>query len=276
MIKDRSVVCCLLGWSGRLNPPLLSCLRQTCSAALPATRRSLTSMWRCSLPQLNTNSFVWAATGFLQTLRHPVRRMTARVGSQNPLIRAVLQSKASEKPITGLRTPRRDIPISGRIASLLETPTWSVRSLLPDPNGVTSPEDTVTKEKLHHLLRLSALPPPKKEVAEEKLLKTLQAQIHFVKEIQKVDTTGIEPLRAIRDETAEAIEAETITLADLQPYLDKEERFGRNGRLRRRKDADEEHGEENAHTWNPFGMSANRSKKHGNYFVVKRPKKDTA
>ena len=202
--------------------------------------------------------------------------MSNRVALQNSLIRPVLASKASELPIRGRRTPRRDIPISGRIASLLETPTWSVRSLFPDPNGVTSPEDTITKEKLHHLLRLSALPPPKKEAAEEKLLKTLQAQIHFVKEIQKVDTTGIEPLRAIRDETAEAIRAQTITLTDLQPYLEKEERYGRNGRLRRKKDTDEDHGEENAHTWDPFGMSADRSKKHGKYFVVKRPKKDTA
>jgi Asp-tRNA(Asn)/Glu-tRNA(Gln) amidotransferase C subunit len=133
-------------------------------------------------------------------------------------------------------------------------------------------EDVVTKEKLHHLLRLSALPPPKNELAEAKLLKTLQAQIHFVKEIQKVDTTGIEPLRAIRDESTQATEEETITLADLQPYLDKEERFGRNGRLRRR-DGVDDHGDENAYTWDPFGMSADRSKKHGKHFVVKRPKK---
>jgi Asp-tRNA(Asn)/Glu-tRNA(Gln) amidotransferase C subunit len=198
--------------------------------------------------------------------------MSRNFTTQNPLIRAVLQSKSSEKPMIGSQTPRRDIPISRRIASLLEAPTWSVRSLLPSPDAITTPEDVVTKEKLHHLLRLSALPPPKSELAEAKLLKTLQAQIHFVKEIRKVDTTGIEPLRAIRDETTEAIEDETITLRDLQPFLDKEEKYGRNGRLRRRKDVDH-HGDENAHTWDPFGMSADRSKKHGTYFVVKRPKK---
>ena len=198
--------------------------------------------------------------------------MSGRAGQQNPIIRAVLQSKLSEKPIIGGRTPRRDIPISPRIASLLETPTWSVRSLLPDPDAKPAPEDTVTKEKLHHLLRLSALPPPKNEKEEAKLLKTLQAQIHFVKEIQKIDTTGVDPLRTIRDETAEAIEEETITLDDLKPYLDKEEKVGRNGKVRRRKDLDD-HGGENAHTWDPFGMSADRSKKHGKYFVVKRPKK---
>jgi Asp-tRNA(Asn)/Glu-tRNA(Gln) amidotransferase C subunit len=198
--------------------------------------------------------------------------MSGRAGQQNPLIRAVLQSRISEKPIMGGRTPSRDIPISPRIASLLETPTWSVRSLLPDPNFVPSAEDTVTKEKLHHLLRLSALPPPKNEEVEKKLLRTLQAQIHFVKEIQKVDTAGIEPLQAIRDETADAIKAETITLADLKPYLDKEEKVGRNGRVKRRKEGDN-HSGDSAHTWDPFGMSADRSKKHGKYFVVKRPKK---
>ena len=174
----------------------------------------------------------------------------------------------------GSRTPRRDIPISHRIASLLEKPTWSVRSLLPDPNTTLSTGDAVTKEKLQHLLRLAALPPPKNELAESKLLKTLQAQIHFVREIQKVDTIGIEPLRAIRDETTEALEEEIITLQDLQPYLHKEETFGRNGRLRRRKDAGD-NGDENAHTWDPFGMSADRSKKHGKYFVVKKPRKVT-
>lgn len=198
--------------------------------------------------------------------------MSGKTGQPNSLIRAVLQSKISEKPIIGGRTARRDIPISARIASLLETPTWSVRSLLPDPKVVPSPEDTVTKEKLHHLLRLSALPSPKNEKEETKLLKTLQAQIHFVKEVQKVDTTGIEPLRAIRDETAEAIKQETITLKDLRPYLDKEEKVGRNGRIRRRKDPDD-HGGDSAHTWDPFGMSADRSKKHGKHFVVKRAKK---
>lgn len=198
--------------------------------------------------------------------------MARNAAQQGPLIRAVFQSKASEKPIIGSRTPRRDIPISRRITSLLETPTWSVRSLLPNADAITAPEDVVTKEKLHHLLRLSALPPPRNEKAETTLLETLQAQIQFVKEIQKVDTTGIEPLRAIRDETREAIEEETITLRDIQSFLDKEEKYGRNGRLRRRKDIDD-HGDENAHTWDPFGMSADRSKKHGNYFVVKRPKK---
>ena len=194
---------------------------------------------------------------------------------RNPIIRAVFQSRISEKPIIGGRTPRRDIPISPRIASLLETPAWSVRSLLPNPDATPPPEDTVTKEKLHHLLRLSALPPPKTEKEEAKLLKTLQAQIHFVKEIQKVDTTGVEPLRAIRDETAAAIEEETITLDDLKPYFDKEDKVGRNGKVRRRKDP-YDHGDENAHTWDPFGMSADRSKQHGKYFVVKRPKKITA
>lgn len=90
-----------------------------------------------------------------------------------------------------------------------------------------------------------------------------------------MDTTGIEPLRAIRDESREAIEKETITLEDLKPYLDKEEKVGRNGKVRRRKDVDD-HGGESAHTWDPFGMSATRSKKQGQYFVVKRPKNVTS
>lgn len=201
--------------------------------------------------------------------------MSARSLGQNPVIRAVLQSKLSEKPIIGGRTPRRDIPISPRITSMLENPTWSVRSLLPDAHATPSTQEIITKEQLHHLLRLSALPPPKNVKEEAKLLKTLQAQIHFVKEIQKVETSGVEPLRAIRDETTAAVEEETITLDDLKPYLDTEEKVGRNGRVKRQKES-HDHGVENAHTWDPFGMSANQSKKHGKFFVVKRPKKVTA
>jgi Asp-tRNA(Asn)/Glu-tRNA(Gln) amidotransferase C subunit len=201
--------------------------------------------------------------------------MPTRPQTQTPVIRALFQSKISEKPIIGGRTPRRDIPVSPRIASLLEAPTWSVRSLLPDPDRAIPSEDIITKSQLHHLLRLSALPPPRNEKEESKLLKTLQAQIHFVKEIQKVDTSGVEPLRAIRDETTAAVEEETVTLEDLKLYLDKEEKVGRNGKVRRRRDRDD-HGGDNAHTWDPFGMSTAQSRRYGKYFVVRRSKTVTS
>jgi hypothetical protein len=103
------------------------------------------------------------------------------------------------------------------------------------------------------------------------MLKTLESQIHFVREIQKVDTTGVEPLRAIRDESAEGIEEQTITLADLQEHLDAEEVVGRNGRIKRRPREDLE--AKDAEDWDPFAMSEGQGKNMGRYFFVRKEKK---
>jgi Glu-tRNAGln amidotransferase C subunit len=103
------------------------------------------------------------------------------------------------------------------------------------------------------------------------MLKTLESQIHFVREIQKVDTTGVEPLRTIRDESAEGIEEHTITLADLQEHLDAEEVVGRNGRIKRRPREDPEAKE--AEDWDPFAMSEGQEKNMGRYFFVRKEKK---
>lgn len=179
------------------------------------------------------------------------------------LIRAVHNPKPGPPPPP---TPVHIVP-SERIVALLDKPTWSVRSLLPNPNS--TPEPTITSKELHHLLRLSALPPPKNKEKEEKMLKTLESQIHFVREIQKVDTTGVEPLRAIRDETADGTEEQTIKLSDLQEYLDAEKVVGRNGRIQRQPKDDPE--SRKAEDWDPFAMS--QGKRMGNYFFVRKGKK---
>lgn len=101
------------------------------------------------------------------------------------------------------------------------------------------------------------------------MLETLESQIHFVKEVQKVDTTGVEPLVAIRDETAEAIQEQTITLDKLKPYLDQEERIGNNGTIRRRKITEmiTDSG------WDPFELGDGKeTRKRGKYFFVKKGK----
>ena len=103
------------------------------------------------------------------------------------------------------------------------------------------------------------------------MLKTLESQIHFVKEIQKVGTVGGEPLRAIGDETAEGIEEQTIKLADLQEHLDAEELVGRNGRIKRRPKRDPE--AKQAEDWDPFTMSEGQEKIKGRYFFVRKEKK---
>ncbi|KAB8294903.1 hypothetical protein EYC80_006861 [Monilinia laxa] len=122
------------------------------------------------------------------------------------------------------------------IDGLLSKPTWSVRSLLPSPNE--KPAEEITVKQLHHLCRLSALPLPKTPEEEKKLLDTLHLQLHFLRDIQKVDTEGIEPLRSIRDETLEAEAHESIGLdtEEIKAALQKEEFEGRNKRPRRRTD----------------------------------------
>jgi Asp-tRNA(Asn)/Glu-tRNA(Gln) amidotransferase C subunit len=92
---------------------------------------------------------------------------------------------------------------------LLSKPTWSVRSLLPSS---TSTVEALPRSVIEHLLRLSALPVPKSEAALEKISQTLQSQLHFVAQVQSVDTTGVEPLRALRDETAEGRKAAMMSL----------------------------------------------------------------
>ena len=145
---------------------------------------------------------------------------------------------------------------------LLAEPTWSVESLLP-PKTPAPDAPEITSQQLHHLLRLSALPPPETPEQEKSMLDTLAAQLHFVGKIQEVDTTGIKPLRAIRDETAAAEEEQAITLETLKDALDKEKVVGRHHRRIKRdpmpidaKDVED---------WDVLGSAERKS---GKYFVV--------
>ncbi|QPC79614.1 hypothetical protein HYE68_010366 [Fusarium pseudograminearum] len=155
---------------------------------------------------------------------------------------------------------------SSTAASILEKPTWSVRSLLPSSSS-SEPAEKITPSQLHHLLRLSALPLPTTPADEATMINTLQSQLQFVRAVQRVDTTGVEPLRAIRDETPEARQEVTIGLADLQEALDREVRIGHYQRARRVR----EKIESNAEKWDALSTA---SKTAGRYFVVESGKKD--
>lgn len=148
------------------------------------------------------------------------------------------------------------------VEELLATPTWSVASLLPTQTTAhESPE--ITSKQLHHLLRLSALPPPKDEAEQKKMLSTLSSQLHFVKDIQKVDTTGVEPLRSLRDETAQGEKEAEIGLEALKDAFAGEEIRGKHHRrIRRRRDGQTLRAEEK---WDVLGTA---SKRVGRYFVV--------
>ncbi|KAL1850899.1 hypothetical protein Plec18167_002637 [Paecilomyces lecythidis] len=150
------------------------------------------------------------------------------------------------------------------IESILSRPSWSVRSLLPEESG-PSPTPALTPKELRHLLRLSALPQPSSEAEEKKMLETLESQIHFVKEIQRIDTTGVEPLRSIRDETAEATKENTIGLDALKDTMARERVVGRSRRIERTPAEKNTKPDGDAWDGNALGSA---SKTMGRYFVV--------
>ena len=167
-------------------------------------------------------------------------------------------------PLRSIRTQSTtNRPPQVDIDALLKESSWSVRETLfrDDPTKAAPP---VTREELHHLLRLSALPMPESLEQEARMIKDLQAQLKFVQAIQEVDTEGVEPLQMIRDETDEAAMENTITMDTLKEEFAKEEVVGKRGRIRK-KAAEEGQQPESKEKWNPL---AHASKTHGPYFVV--------
>ncbi|KAF3008836.1 hypothetical protein E8E13_010808 [Curvularia kusanoi] len=148
------------------------------------------------------------------------------------------------------------------LEALLAKPTWSVESLLP-PKTRAPDAPEISSKQLHHLLRLSALPLPETPEQEQKMLDTLAAQLYFVGEIQRVDTTGIKPLRAIRDETQAAEQEQTIGLDTLKEALAKEETIGKWHR-RIQRDTTPVNAKD-VEDWDVLGSA---EKKVGKYFVV--------
>ena len=63
----------------------------------------------------------------------------------------------------------------------------------------------------------------------------LQSQLGFVRAIQEVDTEGVEPLVAVRDESAEGERERVIGLEEMRGELGREEVVGMRGRIVRRK-----------------------------------------
>jgi len=152
-----------------------------------------------------------------------------------------------------------------------------------NPAYESEAEEEITKGKLHHLLKLSALPLPKSEEEEGQMLQDLRDQVHFVKEIQKVDTTDVQPLVAIRDETSEYRQEKTITRGTLAEFIALEEKKGKNGTIRRRKDTYQVTSfTPDSHPWrddpiewskveDPWAMGDGaESRKMGKFFFVKR------
>jgi hypothetical protein len=104
------------------------------------------------------------------------------------------------------------------------------------------------------------------------MLKTLHSQLHFVRDIQSVDTEDVEPLQSIRDETAEGIKEATIGLEDLRDILKEEEFKGRNRRPRRRRKPAVT--EKEVEGWDVLGTAGETVEVGGAKFFVVRSGKD--
>ncbi|KAK2607317.1 hypothetical protein N8I77_006000 [Diaporthe amygdali] len=177
----------------------------------------------------------------------------------------------SSKPSVGQETNNAQEPhhspshphSSGQpdLNSIFANPTWSVRSLLP---SLPPSSEEITAATLHHLLRLSALPPPRTSVEKDRMLGTLRAQLHFVRDIQSVDTRGVEPLRSIRDETSAGVAESTVTLDTLREALSRETAVGYRRRPRRVRDAKAEGLSEEER----LVEAATRERREKRYFVV--------
>ncbi len=208
-------------------------------------------------------------------LRRYARQEAKRIAKASP---GELQDIAEGK--RGQRIPLRSVITSPEeLDQYFEEPCWSVEDLLI-PRSTSEAADSlpeVSQKTLHHLLNLSALPLPQTAAHESAMLATLRSQLHFVREVQSVDTTGIEPLSAIREETEEAVTERTIGLDTLSEDLSKETIKGRMRRPRRvTREEDGPKVKEGGNiesdggmTWQPLKTAP---KTHGQYFVVEAQK----
>ena len=178
--------------------------------------------------------------------------------SSKPLL-AVLYTRCSLASYSTLRTP-------SEINEALSKPTWSVRETLfrKSSKSTDSQIEKITRSQLHHLLRLSALPLPSSQIEEDKLIKDLQRQLEFVRSIQAVDTEGVEPLIAIRDETRPGRQKQEIGLDDpeIERALGLEKRVGKRGRI---VSVRENAGKGMGLEWDPLAQAG---RKTGQYIAV--------
>lgn len=97
------------------------------------------------------------------------------------------------------------------------------------------------------------------------MIDILQSQLHFVRDIQAVNTVSLSPLRSIRDETEEGLREGTIGVEQVSVALSEETIFGHSRRPRRQKKSENV----DAGGWDVLGTA---SRKAGKYFVVKSGK----
>ncbi|MCJ1445445.1 MAG: hypothetical protein MMC23_005950 [Stictis urceolatum] len=171
-------------------------------------------------------------------------------------------TQASRTFATSKRREQALAPLTkDQVRELISKPSWSVKSLHREKSdGVSGAK--ITQGQLHHLLRLSALPLPASSDEEVQMIETLESQLHFVRAIQTVDTTGVEPLQSIRDETSHAEDENEINLETLEEELGKEKIVGFARRIIK---DDTTIDSSNVETGDPLGQAP---KKLGRFIVV--------
>lgn len=104
------------------------------------------------------------------------------------------------------------------------------------------------------------------------MISDLQSQLQFVRAIQEVDTDGVEPLVAVRDETAEGEREGTIGMEEMREELGKEEVVGMRGRIvrkgGRREGKGEDGEEEGKEGGSGLDLLAQAPRRSGRYVVV--------
>lgn len=98
------------------------------------------------------------------------------------------------------------------------------------------------------------------------MLNTLSSQLHFVKAIQQIDTTGVEPLRSLRDETSRGEMENTYDMESMKDALAQEEVVGKwHKRIRRKPHRDKDGRTKSAEDWDVLGGA---ERKVGKFFIV--------
>lgn len=114
-------------------------------------------------------------------------------------------------------------------------PAWTVHSFLPETTSAVATADSISisPAQLSHFLRLAALPQPATAADQASMLETLTSQLRFVRAMQSVNTAGVTPLQALRDETPDAAAENTVGLEDpaVSEFLAREQRVGRMRRI---------------------------------------------
>ena len=192
---------------------------------------------------------------FTPRCRYPLSSHCARFQSSE---------SSSQRPHDAVSKPLNTEEVDAFFAE----PTWNVDSLLPPKDAPIT--DEIDSKKLHHLLRLSALPAPTTAAEQQRMLSDLSRQLHFVRQIQAVSVDQVTPMARMQDETAAAREETVYDLDAMRGELEKEVWVGKwNRRVRRGNVLEKDwKGGERASEKQEWDVLGQAGKRVGRFFVV--------